>query len=95
METYSCAAFCRWILDGLCPIGRFAIGRRTAYRKTRHASDQRQQPLKLRGMGDGYVVAESGDLIADTLKGIAEPSAIDNKATSDGVALGLITDELD
>ena len=26
MEAYACAAFCRRILDGLCPIGRFAIG---------------------------------------------------------------------
>ena len=28
MEADACAAFCRRILDGLCPIGRFAIGYR-------------------------------------------------------------------
>ena len=50
----------------------------------------RQQTFELRGVGNGNVVAESGDLIADTLEGIAEPSAIDNKATGDGIALGLI-----
>ena len=55
----------------------------------------RQESLKLRGMGDGYVVAERGDLIADTLKGVAKPSTIDNKATSDGVALGLIAIKMD
>ena len=54
----------------------------------------RQESLKLRGMGDGYVVAERGDLIADTLEGVAEPSAIDDKATGDGVALGLISNQL-
>ena len=40
------------------------------------------------------MVAESGDLIADTLEGIAEPSAIDNKATGDGIALRLISNQL-
>lgn len=54
----------------------------------------RQESLKLRGMGDGNVVAESGDLIADTLKGIAEPSAIDDKATGDSIALRLISNQL-
>ena len=55
----------------------------------------RQESLKLRGMGDGYVVAESGDLIPHTFEGVAEPSAIDDKATSDGVALGLIAIKMD
>ena len=55
----------------------------------------RQQTFELRGVGNGNVVAESGDLIADTLKGIAEPSAIDNKATSDRIALGLIAIKMD
>ena len=41
------------------------------------------------------MVAESGDLIADTLEGIAEPSAIDNKATGDRIALGLIAIKMD
>ena len=41
------------------------------------------------------MVAEGGNLIADTLKGIAEPSAIDNKATGDGIALGLIAIKMD
>ena len=41
------------------------------------------------------MVAESGDLIADTLNGIAEPSAIDNKATGDGIAWGSIAIKMD
>jgi hypothetical protein len=39
---------------------------------------QRQQPLELWRLGDGYVVAESEDLIADTLESVAEPSAINH-----------------
>ena len=53
---------------------------------------QRQQPLKLRRHGDGYMVAESENLIADTLEGIAEPSAIDDQATRDGIAIGMIAE---
>ena len=34
-------------------------------------------------------------MVADALKGIAEIASIDDKATSDGGALGLIADELD
>ena len=41
------------------------------------------------------MVAESGDLIADTLKGVAEPATVDDEATGDGGALGLIADKLD
>ena len=51
-----------------------------------------QKATELRRHGDGYMVAEGGDLVADTLKGVAEPTTIDNKATSDGGGLGLITD---
>jgi hypothetical protein len=41
------------------------------------------------------MVAESGDLIAYSLEGIAEPSTIDDEATSDGSALGLIANKFD
>ena len=41
------------------------------------------------------MVAESGNLIAHAFEGIAEPSAIDDKATSDGVGFGLVADKLD
>ena len=51
-----------------------------------------QEATELGRHGDGDVVAKSGDLVADTLKGIAEESTVDNKATSDGGGLGLITD---
>ena len=34
-------------------------------------------------------------MVADALKGIAEIASVDDKATSDGGALGLIADELD
>ena len=59
----------------------------------RNASDQRQQPLKLWGLGDGNAVAECGDLIAHTLEGIAEPSTIDDEASGNGGALGLISNQ--
>ena len=38
------------------------------------------------------MVAESENLIADTLEGIAEPSAIDDQATRDGIAIGMIAE---
>ena len=40
------------------------------------------------------MVAKSGDLVADALEGVAEPTAVDDKATSDGGALGLVADKL-
>ena len=40
------------------------------------------------------MVAESGDLIADTLEGVAKPTTVDDKATGDGIALGLISNQL-
>ena len=40
------------------------------------------------------MVAESGDLIADTLKGVAEPATVDYEATGDGGALGLVSYQL-
>jgi hypothetical protein len=39
------------------------------------------------------VVAESGDLISHALEGITKPSTIDDEATGDGEASGLIADE--
>ena len=53
-----------------------------------------QETTELGGHGDGEVVAKSGDLVADALEGVAEPMAIDDKATSDGGALGLVADKL-
>ena len=44
----------------------------------------RQEAAELRGLGDGNVVAKSGDLIADALEGITEPSTIDDEASGDG-----------
>ena len=41
------------------------------------------------------MVAEGGDLVADTLKGVAVPTSVDNKATCNGIALGLVADEFD
>jgi hypothetical protein len=38
------------------------------------------------------MVAEGGDLVANTLKGVAEPTSVDNKATCDGGAFGLVAD---
>ena len=95
MESDACAAFCRWILDGLWAIGRFAIGGRTAYRKTRNASDQRQQPFELGRLCHADMITQRRYLIADTLKGVAEPVSVDDKATSNGGALGLIANESD
>ena len=54
----------------------------------------RQEATELGGHGDGEVVAKSGDLIADALEGVAEPATVDDKATSDGGALGLVADKL-
>ena len=39
------------------------------------------------------MIAEGGDLIADALEGIAEPSTVDDEATGDGGALGLISNQ--
>ena len=41
------------------------------------------------------MVAQGGNLIPYTFEGIAEPSAIDNKATGEGVALMLIAIKID
>ena len=57
----------------------------------RYILNDRQQPLKLWGLGDGNVVAESGYLIADALEGVAVPSSVDNQPTGNGGALGLIS----
>ena len=38
-------------------------------------------------------VTQGGDLVADTLKGIAEIASVDDNATSDGCALGLISNQ--
>ena len=62
-----------------------------ALRRPGHASDQRQQALKLWRLGDGYMVAEGGYLIAYALEGIAEPSTVDDEAPGDGVAFGVIS----
>jgi hypothetical protein len=51
----------------------------------------RQAAFELRRLGDGYVVAEGGDLISDTLKGVAEPASVDDKASRDSGTLGLIS----
>ena len=53
-----------------------------------------QEATELGGHGDGEVVAKSGNLVADALEGVAEPSVIDYKTTSDGGALGLVADKL-
>lgn len=55
----------------------------------------RQQALELGRLRNAYRVTQGGDLVADALKGIAEIASVDDKATSDGCALGLIADELD
>ena len=55
----------------------------------------RQAAFEPRRLGDGYMVAEGGDLVANTLKGVAVPTSVDNKATSDGIALGLVADKFD
>ena len=41
------------------------------------------------------MVAECGYLIADALHGIAEPSTIDDEATSNDVAFRLVADKFD
>ena len=53
-----------------------------------------QETTELGGHGDGEVVAKSGDLVADALEGVAEPTAVDDKAASNGGALGFITNQL-
>ena len=54
----------------------------------------RQQPLELWRHGDGKMIAQRRDLIAEAFEGVAEPATVDDKATSDGGALGLITKQL-
>jgi hypothetical protein len=71
--------------------GRLAIGRRTAYRKTRNASDQRQQPLELRRHGHCHAIAQRRYLIPHALEGIAEPTTVNNQPPGDGGALRLIS----
>ena len=41
------------------------------------------------------MVAEGWNLIADTLKGVAEPATIYDKATGNGGAFGLIADKFE
>ena len=53
-----------------------------------------QEATELGRHGDSDVVAKSGDLVADALQRVAEPTAVDDKATSDGGALGLVADKL-
>ena len=53
-----------------------------------------QETTELGGHGDGEVIAQRRDLIADALEGVTEPTAVDDKATSDGGAIGLITKQL-
>ena len=53
----------------------------------------RQEAFEFWGLGDGYMVAEGWNLIADTLKGVAEPATIYDKATGNGGAFGLIADK--
>jgi hypothetical protein len=43
---------------------------------------------------NAHRVTNGGNLVADTLKGIAEESTVDNKATSDGGGLGVISYQL-
>ena len=80
-----------------CSVGerRWAIGRRTAYGQAWDVLHDRQAAFEPRRLGDGYMVAEGGDLVANTLKGVAVPTSVDNKATSDGGALGLVANEFD
>ena len=54
----------------------------------------RQQAFETRRLGNAYRVTNGGDLVADTLKGVAEESTVDNKATSDGGGLGVISYQL-
>ena len=94
VDADASAALCRWILDGLCSIGRFAIGR-FAIGDAWNVLHDRQAALEPRRLGDGYMVAEGGDLVANTLKGVAVPTSVDNKATCNGIALGLVADKFD
>ena len=52
----------------------------------------RQQATELGRYGDGDMVAECGYLIPHALDRIAEPAVVDDEATRDGRALGLIAD---
>ena len=54
----------------------------------------RQQPLELRRHGYCHMVAERQDLIANTLERIAEPTAVDDKATRNSCALRVISYQL-
>ena len=69
--------------------------RRWAIGDTWDVLHDRQAAFELRRLGDGYMVAEGGDLVANTLEGVAVPTSIDNKATCNGIALGLVADEFD
>ena len=53
-----------------------------------------QEATELGGHGDGEVVAKSGNLIADALQRVAEPTAVDHQPASDGGALGFISYQL-
>ena len=46
-------------------------------------------------MSDFDGIEEGKDLVAFALKGVAEPSSVDNKATCNGIALGLVADKFD
>ena len=53
-----------------------------------------QQSLKLRRLGDRYMIAQRQYFIPFAFQRIAKPSAVDDKATCDGGAVGLITKQL-
>ena len=53
-----------------------------------------QQSLELRRHGDGDMIAQRRDLIADAFEGIAEPTAVDDKATRNSCALRVISYQL-
>ena len=55
----------------------------------------RQRAFEFWRLGDGYMVAEGGDLVTNTLKGVAVPTSVDNKAPRDGGAFGLVADKFD
>ena len=59
----------------------------------RHILHQRQEAFELGGYGDGYMVAERWDLVAHALQRIAVPATVDNKATSEGIASGFVTNK--
>ena len=54
----------------------------------------RQEATELGRHGDGEMIAQRRDLIANALERVAEPSTVDDKATCDGGAVGLITKQL-